>query len=60
MNDIGVTNKRVTAKQPDKPAYSGLEKIEPIISFEHPETVSKLNEVIEKVNLIMEVMKEKK
>jgi hypothetical protein len=33
MNDIGVTNKRVTAKLPDKPVTShpGLEKIEPLV-----------------------------
>ena len=76
MNDIGVTNKRVTAKLPDKPvtAHSGLSKIEPLsmvytghtengISYctgsrpaDNRELMTKLNEVIERVNLVMEVM----
>ena len=76
MNDIGVTNKMVTAKQPDKPTvtHSGLEKIEPLsmvytghtengISYctgsrpaDNRELMTKLNEVIEAVNKMMEVM----
>jgi len=73
MNDVGVTNKRVTAKLPDI-AHPGLEKIKPLsmvytghtengISYctgsrpaDNSELMNKLNEVIEKVNLIMEVM----
>ena len=40
-----------------EPSHSGLEKVEPAAPyFTQDEITSKLNEVIEKVNLIMEVM----
>ena len=37
-------------------AHSGLEKIKPLKNLYHLDTHNKLNEVIEKVNRIMEVM----
>ena len=33
-----------------------VKKIKPVITFDHPEIANKLNEVIEKVNFMMEVM----
>ena len=43
-----------------EPACSGLSKIEPLGRYySHDDIINKLNEVIEKVNLMMEVMNQK-